>query len=78
MHTEASSDTCRTDKKIHEVASVCFQFRKLVANDEKMRQSFKICTISPYSGIDPEVYGGIDGTVYPRPRTFVLGLKFNF
>ena len=37
-----------------------------------------ICTISPYSGIDPEVYGGIDGTVYPRPRTFVLGLKFNF
>ena len=37
-----------------------------------------ICTITRYSGIDPEVYGGIDGTVYPRPRTFVLGLKFNF
>ena len=37
-----------------------------------------ICTITKYSGIDPEVYGGIDGTVYPRPRTFVLGLKFNF
>jgi len=37
-----------------------------------------ICTITKYSGIDPEVYGGIDGTVYPRPRTFVLGLKLNF
>jgi len=37
-----------------------------------------ICTITKYSGIDPEVYGGIDGTVYPRPRTFVLGLKFKF
>ena len=37
-----------------------------------------ICTLTKYKGIDPEVYGGIDGTVYPRPRTFVLGLKFNF
>ncbi|MBR5076518.1 MAG: TonB-dependent receptor [Bacteroidales bacterium] len=37
-----------------------------------------ICTITKYDGIDPEVFGGIDGTVYPRPRTFVLGVKFNF
>ena len=37
-----------------------------------------ICTLTKYSGIDPEVFGGIDGTVYPRPRTYVLGLKFNF
>jgi len=37
-----------------------------------------ICTLTKYSGIDPEVYGGIDGTVYPRPRTFVVGVKFNF
>ena len=37
-----------------------------------------ICTLTKYSGIDPEVYGGIDGTVYPRPRTFVAGVKLNF
>ena len=37
-----------------------------------------IYTLTKYTGIDPEVYGGIDGTVYPRPRTFILGLKFNF
>ena len=37
-----------------------------------------ICTLTKYKGIDPEVYGGIDGTVYPRPRTFVVGVKFNF
>ena len=37
-----------------------------------------ICTLTKYKGIDPEVFNGIDGTVYPRPRTFVLGLKFNF
>ncbi len=37
-----------------------------------------ICTFTKYSGIDPEVYGGINGTVYPRPRTFVAGVKLNF
>jgi iron complex outermembrane receptor protein len=35
-------------------------------------------TFTKYKGIDPEVYGGVDGTMYPRPRTFVLGVKFNF
>ncbi len=37
-----------------------------------------ICTLTRYDGIDPEIYGGIDGAMYPRPRTFVLGVKFNF
>ena len=37
-----------------------------------------ICCLTRYSGIDPEIYGGIDGTVYPRPRTFVGGIKINF
>ena len=37
-----------------------------------------IYTFTNYDGIDPEVYGGIDGTIYPRPRTFILGLKLNF
>ena len=37
-----------------------------------------ICTLTGYKGIDPEVFGGIDGTVYPRPRTFVVGAKLNF
>ncbi len=37
-----------------------------------------IYTITRYTGIDPEIYGGIDNNVYPRPRTFVLGVKFNF
>lgn len=30
---------------------------------------------SKYSGIDPEVVGGIDNTIYPRPRVF--SLSFN-
>lgn len=34
--------------------------------------------ITNYSGLDPEVYGGIDNNMYPRPRTFVLGVEFGF
>ena len=37
-----------------------------------------ICTFTRYTGIDPEIFGGIDGTVYPRPRTFIIGAKVNF
>ncbi len=31
-----------------------------------------------YSGLDPEVNGGIDNDVYPRPRTFLFGLNLKF
>lgn len=31
-----------------------------------------------YTGLDPEVDGGIDNNIYPRPRTYMLGLKLNF
>ncbi len=34
--------------------------------------------ITKYNGIDPEVYGGIDNNLYPRPLSFVLGLSLNF
>jgi iron complex outermembrane receptor protein len=29
--------------------------------------------ITNYSGIDPEVFSGIDNNIYPRPRTFSIG-----
>ena len=35
-------------------------------------------TITNYSGLNPEVFNGIDNSVYPTPRTYVLGLSFNF
>jgi len=31
-----------------------------------------------YKGLDPEVFGGIDGNLYPRPGTIMLGTNFNF
>ncbi|MGE4540990.1 MAG: SusC/RagA family TonB-linked outer membrane protein [Bacteroidales bacterium] len=35
-------------------------------------------TITKYSGLDPEVDGGIDNNFYPRPRTFLLGVSIGY
>ena len=37
-----------------------------------------VATFTGYKGIDPEIAGGIDNNMYPRPRTYILGVKFNF
>ena len=37
-----------------------------------------VFVITKYKGLDPEVNGGIDNNLYPRPRTFVLGLNLDF
>lgn len=37
-----------------------------------------VACLTGYKGIDPEVFNGIDNNMYPRPRTYMLGLKFNF
>jgi len=34
--------------------------------------------ITKYKGIDPEVYGGLDNNIYPRPITCTLGLVATF
>ncbi len=37
-----------------------------------------VFTITNYEGIDPEVAGGIDNNMYPRPFTIQVGLNLNF
>ena len=37
-----------------------------------------VFVITKYSGLDPEVAGGIDNAIYPRPRVFSLGGNINF
>ena len=37
-----------------------------------------VFTITNYEGLDPEVSGGIDNNIYPRPFTLLLGLNLNF
>ena len=37
-----------------------------------------VFTITNYSGLDPEVFNGIDNTIYPRPRTILVGANIKF
>lgn len=34
--------------------------------------------ITKYTGLDPEVNGGIDNNIYPRPRIFAFGVNLDF
>lgn len=34
-----------------------------------------VFVISPYSGVDPELAGGIDNSIYPRPRIYSLNIN---
>ena len=37
-----------------------------------------VFVLSKYKGLDPEVGGGIDNNIYPRPRVYSLNLTFDF
>lgn len=37
-----------------------------------------VLTLTNYDGLDPEINSGVDKNLYPRPRTFMLGLNVNF
>jgi iron complex outermembrane receptor protein len=37
-----------------------------------------VWTITNYTGIDPEVASGVDGDMYPRPLTTIVGVSLNF
>lgn len=54
---------------------------KLIRNKVALQVS-AICqnvfTVTKYKGIDPEIYSGIDNILYPRPRTFVLGINIQY
>lgn len=60
-----------------------YTFRELGRWKSSIRVAFgvqNVFIISGYSGIDPEVTSetGIDGTIWPRPRTYSLRLNVNF
>ncbi len=37
-----------------------------------------VLTVTKYTGLDPEISGGIDNNNYPRPRTFMLGVSLSY
>jgi iron complex outermembrane receptor protein len=60
---------------------VNYNFGKVLKNKATLRMSLNLnnaFTITKYTGLDPEINGGIDGTIFPRPRTIALGLNLDF
>lgn len=57
-----------------------YSFNELVGT-ASARVSFTVqnaLILTKYSGLDPEVNGGIDNNFYPRPRTYMLGVGLSF
>lgn len=52
---------------------------KALRSDLRVMASVQnVFVITKYSGLDPEIAGGIDGAIYPRPRVFALGVNLDF
>jgi TonB-dependent starch-binding outer membrane protein SusC len=61
--------------------SLGYNFDKLVTSKIKGRISLTVqnaLTVTKYSGLDPEVDGGIDNNFYPRARIYMMGLNLDF
>jgi iron complex outermembrane receptor protein len=60
--------------------NVGYNFDRFISDKINGRVSFTVqnaFVITNYSGLDPEVEDGIDNNIYPRPRTFMLGVNLN-
>ncbi len=58
-----------------------YNFEPLKFKDVRLRvygTVNNVFVLTPYEGLDPEVYDGIDNDVYPRPRIFMLGVNMSF
>jgi TonB-linked SusC/RagA family outer membrane protein len=57
-----------------------YDFGKVIKGAGNLRISGNVqnvFVITNYTGVDPEVFSGVDNNQYPRPRTFVLGLNLS-
>ncbi len=61
--------------------SATYDFGKIMSDKATLRASLivqNVFTITKYTGLDPEISGGIDNSFYTRPRVFALGLNLEF
>lgn len=61
--------------------SVAYNFPEAFGKTTNLKFNFGIqnaLVLSKYKGIDPEIFSGIDNTIYPRARMFVVGCNVNF
>ena len=60
---------------------VNYNVGRVARGKANLRLNFNIqnvFVITKYSGLDPEVNGGIDGSIYPRPRMFAFGINLDY
>ena len=58
-----------------------YTFDNLMRGDLNLRLFLGVqnpFVITKYAGLDPEVFSGVDGDIYPRATTWSLGLVLNF
>ncbi|MEO8148845.1 MAG: TonB-dependent receptor [Bacteroidia bacterium] len=61
--------------------SLAYNFKNVIKGKVGLTASINVqnvFTVTDYSGLDPEIAGGIDKAIYPRPRVYSLGLNFQF
>jgi iron complex outermembrane receptor protein len=61
--------------------SLAYTFPKLWSSASSLNLSIgvqNLAIITKYSGIDPELFSGIDGSVYQRPRIYTFSMNFTF
>jgi TonB-linked SusC/RagA family outer membrane protein len=61
-------------------ANLSYNFGKIagVANLRVTANVQNVFIITNYTGLDPEVQGGIDNNLYPRPRVYSIGVNATF
>jgi len=77
------SDYYIQDASFLKLDNVSIGYRFERAEDKKSAWALSVSgqnllTITEYEGIDPEVSGGIDYNIYPRPITYMLGVNLTF
>ena len=64
-----------------ENVTVGYQFGSVLGKNSTLNLTAaaqNLFLLTNYSGIDPEISSGYDSNIYPRPRTFTLGLTYGF
>ena len=61
--------------------NVGYNFQNVLATGSSLRvyaMAQNVLVVTKYTGVDPEIFGGIDNGFYQMPRVYSLGLNFNF
>ncbi len=64
-----------------ENVTVGYNFKQVFGSKINMRLNAtaqNVFTVTKYTGLNPEVSGGIDNNIYPTPRTYSLALNIGF